>query len=178
MQHGAEDGKRFMTQQIVSYVDTYRPGALSTLCALQTQYYARDWGFDHTYEAVVSAGMGEFLSRYNPATDLTLLAISGDDIIGGIVIDGGDQGHRSARLRWYIVAENFRGCGVGRSLIERAMKFIRRQEYENVFLTTFDGLTSARNLYEKAGFHLVDQVEKSTWGKPVMEQRFEFFSSK
>lgn len=157
----------------VRYEIQYRPGALAKMCAMQTQYYAREWGFNHIYEAVVSADIGEFLQRYDPQKDIIVLALRGNEIVGGVVIDGGDGGGRSARLRWYIVSEESRGFGVGRALIERAMEFIRVRQYENVFLTTFDGLYAARSMYEKAGFRLVEERAKNTWGKAVMEQRFE-----
>jgi GNAT superfamily N-acetyltransferase len=160
----------------VQYQYKYIPGALATLCAMQTRYYAHDWGFDHRYEAVVSAGIAEFLPRYNPKRDLILLALRRGEIAGGIVIDGGGEGSQSARLRWYIVSKELRGTGVGRILIQKAMEFVRERKYENVFLTTFHGLDPARRLYEKAGFLLVEESEKSTWGKAVMQQRFEFIT--
>lgn len=162
----------------VLYEKQYRPGALATICAMQTQYYARDWGFDHRYEAIVSSGVGEFLLRYNPYRDLILLVLRENEVAGGIVIDGGgDEEGKLARLRWFIVSEELRGSGVGFSLIERAMVFVREQNYETVFLTTFEGLDPARRLYEKAGFRLVEENEKSTWGKTVKEQRFEFVAT-
>jgi len=163
-----------MTQQIITYEDDYRSGGLAKLCAMQSTYYAHEWGFDHRYEAVVSAGMSAFLLRYDPAKDLIVLAICDNDVVGGIVIDCGPEGERSACLHWFFVSDKIRGHGVGFALIKKAMDFVRKTKIEKVFLSTFSGLNTARSLYEKFGFRLVEESEKSTWGKSVMEQRFEF----
>jgi hypothetical protein len=42
-----------------------------------------------------------------------------------------------------------------------------------VYLNTFAGLDAARALYERAGFHLVDEIEGESWGRTMREQRFE-----
>jgi len=41
-----------------------------------------------------------------------------------------------------------------------------------VYLWTFQGLATARRLYEKHGFRLAEERAGSQWGTQVMEQRF------
>jgi hypothetical protein len=38
---------------------------------------------------------------------------------------------------------------------------------------TIEGLEAARHLYEKYGFHLVEERSGEQWGRRVLEQRFE-----
>lgn len=151
---------------------TYRPGGLACLCALQSEYYARAWGFGQHYEAVVSGSMSEFLSRYDPTRDFIQLAIQDDAVKGGIVIDSRDG--QLAQLHWFIVHEDLRGSGTGSKLISNAIAFVRERHYPRVYLTTFKGLDAARHLYEKAGFVLTEETEAATWGQTVIEQRFDW----
>lgn len=58
-------------------------------------------------------------------------------------------------------------------MLSAAMNFCRSQHYERVFLWTFEGLDVARRLYEKHGFHLVQEQLGRQWGSQVNEQRFE-----
>jgi GNAT superfamily N-acetyltransferase len=150
----------------------YRPGGLASLCALQSAYYARDWGFDHRYEGVVAADMGAFLARYDPEWDFIRLARLDGRVAGGIVIDSLDR--KLAQLHWFILSDELRGMGVGGQLIGAAMDFIREKGFPGVYLTTFQGLDAARRLYEKAGFTLTEEQEDATWGRSVMEQGFDW----
>jgi len=155
----------------IEFVD-YQPGGLATLCALQSAYYARDWGFDHRYESVVAASIAEFLERYDPSRDFIQLVSMDGVIKGGIVIDSQDG--QLAQLHWFILSDELRGAGTGRTLISNAMAFVKDKEFESVFLTTFSGLDAARRLYETHGFSLSEEKANNTWGKSVLEQRFDW----
>jgi len=153
----------------------YQPGGLATLCALQSEYYAREWGFDHRYEAVVSRNMSEFLDRYNPDRDFVQLVLQNRVVKGGIVIDSMDG--QIAQLHWFILHADLRGSGMGSRLVTNAMTFVREKGYPKVSLSTFQGLDAARYLYEKSGFILTEEKEAATWGRSVIEQRFEWTST-
>jgi len=153
----------------------YQPGGLATLCALQSEYYAREWGFDHRYEAVVSRNMSEFLDRYNPDRDFVQLVLQNRVVKGGIVIDSMDG--QIAQLHWFILHADLRGSGMGSRLVTNAMTFVREKGYPKVSLSTFQGLDAARYLYEKSGFILTEEKEAATWGRSVIEQRFEWTSA-
>ena len=48
-----------------------------------------------------------------------------------------------------------------------------RKLSNKVYLWTFEGLDTARHLYEKVGFKLVEEHKGTQWGTEVNEQRFE-----
>jgi len=58
------------------------------------------------------------------------------------------------------------------------MDFVKSSSFEQVFLTTFDGLDKARSFYEKSGFSLTQSGVASTWGKEFVEQRFSWFAER
>jgi len=150
----------------------YQPGGLVRLCAIQTEYYARDWGFGHLYESVVASDIGEFLQRYDDERDFVQLVLQAGEVKGGIVIDSRDD--KQAQLHWFILHDGLRGLGAGRKLMTAAMHFVKERGIHRVYLTTLDGLDAARHLYEEAGFKLVKEQLAATWGRTIKEQRFEW----
>lgn len=153
-------------------VPGWLPGAIGAIAGLHGQFYAREHGFGAFFEAKVAGECAQFCSRLDPARDGLWLLVDAGRILGSIVIDGsGDDG---AHLRWFIVADELRGRGLGRRLIETAMGFCRRAGHRGVHLTTFAGLDAARALYEQQGFRLVNEADGRTWGTKVREQRFEW----
>ncbi|MDB0047733.1 GNAT family N-acetyltransferase [Porticoccaceae bacterium] len=161
-----------MTQVSDLTFSGYQPGGLAKLCAMQTEYYAREWGFNHLYESVVASDIGEFLQRYNADRDFVQLVLHAGEVKGGIVIDSQDG--KLAQLHWFILHNELKGLGVGKMLIKAAMQFIKARGFPQVYLTTFEGLNAARHLYEAAGFILAEEQLASTWGRTVKEQRFEW----
>ncbi len=151
-------------------VPGYLPGAIGAIASLHARFYAREHGFGAYFEAKVAAECAEFCSRFDPSRDGLWLLVDRGCIHGSIAIDGTPGG---AHLRWFIVAEELRGGGFGRKLIDAALGFCRRAGHRHVYLTTFAGLDAARALYEQAGFRLVREAEGRTWGAAVREQRFE-----
>lgn len=162
-----------MTTENIKFVD-YEPGGLSTLCALQSAYYAREWGFTQVYESVVAASIAEFLERFTPERDFVQLVKIEDTVKGGIVIDSLDG--KIAQLHWFILSDDMRGTGAGRKLMNNAMAFAKQKGYPRIYLTTFEGLDSARRLYEDSGFTLTSSQKGDTWGREVTEQRFDWYA--
>ncbi len=166
----------------------YLPGAIGRAAELHAQYYSREWGFGLSFEALVAAGVAEFLQRLDPARDgfwtvsragrvLGCVAIDGgkgagkDDGKGGGKGEGGAETH-GAHLRWFILDQELRGQGLGDRLLRQAVAFCRACGHPSVTLWTFQGLDAARRLYEKHGFCLVEERQGRQWGTLVLEQRF------
>ena len=150
----------------------YVPGAIGRVAELHANYYSKAWGFGLYFEAKVAAELSDFLRGFEPGRDGFWIAAREDRIEGSIAIDGAKAASEGAHLRWFIVSDALRGQGAGKRLLQQAVDFCRRRGYPSVYLWTFQGLDSARHLYEKFGFRLEQQIEGSQWGKPVQEQRF------
>lgn len=153
--------------------DSYVPGAVGRLLALQIETYALVLGFGRSFEAVVGADMAAFLARFDAERDLFLTALDGGHVVGGITVDRGehDPAQRLAHLRWFVVDPAYRGQGIGAALLRRAVNFARAKGDRHLYLWTVDALPSARRLYDAAGFVLAEQKRATTWGKVMTEQR-------
>lgn len=161
-----------MSGTVISITD-YFPGALGAVCELHGRYYAREWRFGRAFETKVAADMAAFLDRFDPAMDLFKLGVRDDRVIGSITLDGTENDDGTAHLRWFIMADEARGTGLGGRLLNLAVDFAREKRFRGVYLWTFEGLHAARHLYEKAGFRLAHSEPGGTWGTPVTEQRFD-----
>jgi GNAT superfamily N-acetyltransferase len=151
----------------------YLPGSIGRVIELHGTYYNTHWGFGAFFETKVAKDLTEFISRYDGTRDGFWLGLGSERIEGAIAIDGIKAADAGAHLRWFIVSDALRGSGLGRKLIEAALRFCREKAYRRVYLWTFDGLNAARHLYEAMGFVLVEQYKGRQWGTEVTEQRFE-----
>jgi GNAT superfamily N-acetyltransferase len=153
----------------------YTPGALGRIVELHGSYYAEHWDLGSYFEAKVAVDMGEFLGGFDAAHDGAWFAQVEGQIIGGIFISGSRAAEENGRLRWFIVDPAYQGRGLGRRLMEAAMAFCREKGFRRVYLTTFEGLTAARHLYEKHGFVLIGEEDATdlTGNSALTEQVFE-----
>jgi GNAT superfamily N-acetyltransferase len=150
----------------------YRPGIIGRVTEMHATFYARHAGFGRVFESQVAGGLAEFVARPdNPGNGLWA-AVTGECIVGAIVIDGQDLGPGIAHLRWFIVDDGIRGGGIGRQLIAAAVAFCDRRAFIETHLWTFQGLDAARKLYETNGFKLAEERPGDQWGTTVLEQRF------
>jgi GNAT superfamily N-acetyltransferase len=152
----------------------YVPGAIGRVTELQAAYYYTHWQLGLYFEAKAASELSAFLSRFNPARDGAWFARVKDEIVGAVFIDGIDADGEGARLRWFIVAPGYQGCGLGNRLMHAAVCFCQKANYKRVYLTTFSGLNAARHLYEKFGFRLYYEGEGShlTGSASLVEQKF------
>lgn len=135
-------------------------------------YYGRHWGFDARFVTQVFRELSAFVRDFNKSRDGFWRASVAGEFAGAIAIDGTRFGADEARLRWFIVPEQYQGMGVGSQLFDAAMTFCGERDFKVVHLWTFAGLDAARGLYERGGFMLKEEVESDGWGTAITEQKF------
>jgi len=157
----------------VEMVKGYIPGSIGRVAELHGTYYNEHCDFTVFFEAKVATELSEFLGRYDEKRDGFWTASFKGRVEGSITIDGIHTEKEGAHLRWFIVSDVLRGRGIGNQLIKKALNFCRNKGYRRVYLWTFKGLNTARHLYDKNGFKLVEENRGIQWGTEVNEQRFE-----
>lgn len=155
----------------------YIPGTIGRIAELHGTYYNNHWKFGLFFEAKVATELSNFLKRYDTKRDGIWVAAINGRVEGAIIIDGIDAATKGAHLRWFILSDTLRGKDVGNILMSRAMEFCKNHGYKKTYLWTFEGLDTARHLYEKYGFNFVRQQSGSQWGVTVTEQYFELKNS-
>ena len=150
-------------------IRTRRPGDAGYIVFRHGVLYEREYELDQVFEKYVLAGLLAFLE--NPAGGEIWLAESEERIAGFIALVRIDL--QTAQLRWFLIEPEFRGCGLGRRLMDTLMAFCRQQGYQHIFLWTFQGLDAATHLYEQYGFRLTEEKPNNTWKNQLTEQRWD-----
>jgi GNAT superfamily N-acetyltransferase len=146
-----------------------RPGDLGSIIRLHGTVYAREYGFDTTFEAYVANPLAGFvLSRTD--RDRLWIAERGDHLAGCVAVVGTSP--QEAQLRWFLVEPSARGAGLGRRLLGEAVAFSAGCGYGSLFLWTVSALEAAARLYGAFGFRKVEEKPGCRWGVPVTEERY------
>lgn len=147
----------------------YRPGLIGRLSELMTSHMAKTEGFGLSFEARISADMAEFMPRAGNPDCRTWVALVGNEVVGGVSIDGEDIGKGTAHLRWFVVAPEMRGRGVGYLLLQAALSFVDERDFKETRLWTTKELKAAGRLYEALGFHIEEEFRGDQWGSSTTE---------
>ncbi|WP_221796462.1 GNAT family N-acetyltransferase [Oceanobacter mangrovi] len=146
------------------------PGDLGQIVRQHGLLYAREYGYDHTFEAYVAEPLAQFAIRNNPRERIWLVKLDGN-LVGSICIC--EKSPTVAQLRWFSIDPVARGKGLGKQLIDSALGFCAEQGYSKVILWTVAGLAVSKALYLRNGFQLVEEAERELWGKMQLEQCYE-----
>lgn len=144
------------------------PGDLGTIIHQQARLYAKEYGWNWTFEALVAEIVGQFAKTYDPSRERCWIAERGGAVIGSVFVVRQDE--ETAKLRLLYVDESARGLGLGRRLVEETLRFARAKGYKRMVLWTNDILVSARRIYEAAGFELIDEDPHHSFGKDLIGQ--------
>ncbi len=147
-----------------------RPGDIGAIVRFHGLVYAREHGFDHTFEAYVAKPLAEFACSASDRERIWI-AERGGQLVGCIAIVAAAPA--VAQLRWFLVDPSARGLGLGRRLINDALAFCRDCKYQSVILWTVTALTTAAHLYRSVGFRKVEEKPGRLWGVDVIEERYE-----
>jgi len=153
-------------------VEGYQTGMIGDIAALHARTHAPIIGAGPAFEGVVSQAMAEFMPRVGNPQNNTWSVVENGQTIASITIDGEDLEGNIAHLRWFILAPELRGKGLGKALLLTALTHCDSLGFEEIHLWTLKGLDAARRLYERNGFELADEYDGDQWGKKVTEQKF------
>nr|MDO8132666.1 hypothetical protein [Candidatus Njordarchaeum guaymaensis] len=65
-----------------------KPGDIGYLAYLHGIFYAKECGYDQTFEAYVAGGLAEFVQSFSPDRDRIWLAETNGRVIGSIAVVG------------------------------------------------------------------------------------------
>lgn len=167
----ALSGKPVLANEKVKIRCDLRPGDVGYLIHLHGWIYAEECGYNHMFEGYVCKTIFDLFENYSSEKDRLWFAEVNGKMIGAIAIVG--HSAIQAQLRWFILHPAFRGIGLGRTLLNEAMKYCKERGYQQVFLETTEDQKTAIGMYMKAGFRKVAEHENKVWGKKLVEQTYE-----
>lgn len=154
-------------RQTLITLRSHRPGDIGFIIHRHGVLYAREYGFNHEFDAYVAKGMAAFIESFSSRDHLWIAETQGR-FCGAVAVVRRDE--KTAQLRWLIVEPKDRGKGIGRQLIDEAVRFAKDKGFDTVMLWTIDFLHAARHLYMAAGFSLTETKTSQIWGKTLTEE--------
>jgi DNA-binding MarR family transcriptional regulator/GNAT superfamily N-acetyltransferase len=149
----------------------HQPGDIGWMVQKHGELYAREYGWDETFEALVAEIGARFLKEFDPKKERAWIAEKDGENVGCVFLVR--ESDEVAKLRLLLVDAKARGLGLGRRLVEECIRFARLKRYKKITLWTNDILTTARHIYEKAGFTLVSEERHVSFGHHLVGQHWE-----
>ncbi len=147
-----------------------RPGELGWIVQRHGALYAEEFGWDERFEALVARVVADFAAGRDARREAAWIAEVDGAPAGCVLCARRDEA--TAQLRLLLVEPSARGRGVGARLVDECVRFARLAGYARIVLWTNDVLTSARRIYEAAGFELVDAAAHRDFGPEVVGQHW------
>ena len=150
---------------------TFRPGDMGVIASRQSILYQEGFGWSSNIEVNVGEVTTAFLRNFKPGREQCWVAEVGGELVGSILLT--DEGGHLSRLRLLYVEPAFQGLGIGDALVSACLAFARSVGYSRVTLWTHSILESARRIYTRHGFQIVETKEHTLFGKPLMGETWE-----
>ena len=149
----------------------HEPGDMGWVTSANAALYAREYGWDLSYEALVARITADFIDNFNPKRERCWIAELDGERVGSVfVVRKTDE---IAKLRLLILDRRARGLGLGRRLVEECLRFAKSAGYSSMTLWTQSILAAARAIYRQAGFRLVAEEPHHSFGVDLIGETWE-----
>lgn len=148
-----------------------RPGDMGWVVQAHGEVYAREYGFDWTFEQLVAEIVAKFIRDFDPACERAWIAEVDAERAGSVFLVRKTK--TVAKLRLLILTPEARGLGVGQRLTDACIAFARDCGYRRIELWTQSNLTAARAIYAARGFVLKDSTPNEAFGQQLVSEVWE-----
>lgn len=148
-----------------------QPGDMGWVVQQHGEIYAREYGWDSSFEALVAGIVAGYVRDYQPGWERCWIAELGGERIGSVFVVR--KSKTVAQLRLLVLTPQARGLGLGGRLTDECIAFARSKGYKKMVLWTNSCLDSARAIYAKRGFILVKSESYTGFGKELVGETWE-----
>jgi DNA-binding MarR family transcriptional regulator/GNAT superfamily N-acetyltransferase len=148
-----------------------RPGDMGWVVQSHGALYAREYGFDSSFEGLVAEIAGKFLTSFDASRERCWIAeLDGVQVGSVFLVKHSDD---IAKLRLLLVDPAGRGHGLGTRLVGECIAFAQACGYRKITLWTQSILVAARKIYQDKGFVLVATEPHRSFGQSLVGETWE-----
>ena len=138
---------------------------------LHGELYAKEFGYDMTFEALVAGIVADFVRDFKPKFERCWMAEMDGEVVGSVFLVR--RSPAVSKLRLLIIHPKARGQGLGRRLTRACIRFARAAGYRKMVLRTQSHLAAARAIYQAEGFRRVSSEKHRSFGKRLVAEVWE-----
>jgi DNA-binding MarR family transcriptional regulator/GNAT superfamily N-acetyltransferase len=147
------------------------PGDIGWVVQQHGEIYAREYGWNSEFEALVAEIAAQFLRKFQPEWERCWIAELDGQRVGAVFL--ARKSATVAQLRLLILAPQARGLGLGARLTDECIAFARLKGYRKMVLWTNSCLLAARGIYAARGFELVKSEPYEGFGQQLVGETWE-----
>ena len=148
-----------------------RAGDMGRVVQLHGELYAREFGYDVSFEALVAEIAAGFVRNFDPKRERCWIAEMDGESVGSVFLV--KRSKATAKLRLLIVDPKARGLGLGRRLTRACVAYARKKGYRRIVLWTQSHLAAARAIYQAENFKLKSKAKHFSFGKRLVAEVWE-----
>ena len=148
-----------------------RPGDMGWVVQSHGALYAREYGFDSSFEGLVAEIAGKFLTSFDASRERCWIAELDGVQVGSVFLVR--QSDDVAKLRLLLVDPAGRGQRLGQRLVGECIAFAQACGYRRITLWTQSILLAARKIYQDQGFVLVATEPHRSFGQSLIGETWE-----
>ena len=147
-----------------------KPGDLGWVVMAHGEIYAREFGWDTSFEALVARIVADYAGGHD-TREAAWIAERGGRRVGCVFCVAADE--QTAQLRILLVDPAVRGHGTGSRLVDECLQFARQAGYKRMKLWTNHPLAAAGRIYVSRGFQLAAEEPHDSFGVTLIGQVYE-----
>jgi GNAT superfamily N-acetyltransferase len=147
------------------------PGDMGWVVQSHGSLYAREYGFDASFEGLVAEIAGKFLTSFDASRERCWIAdLDGTPVGSVFLVRHSDD---VAKLRLLLIDPAARGQRLGQRMVAECIGFAKARGYRKITLWTQSILIAARKIYQDAGFVLVATEPHRSFGQSLIGETWE-----
>ena len=159
------------TPQRTAVLRDVRAGDMGWVVQQHGEIYAREYGWNSEFEALVAEIVAGMIRRHDPTWERGWIAELDGERVGSVFVVR--KSDTEAQLRLLILTPTARGLGLGARLTEECIAFARAKGYRKMVLWTNSNLDVARAIYARRGFSLVHSEPYHGYGQDLVGETWE-----
>lgn len=148
-----------------------RPGDMGWVVQAHGELYAREYGWNQEFEALVAEIVARFIKKFDPEREKGWIAEVDGERAGCVFLVR--KSATVAQLRLLLLLPEARGLGLGGRLVDACIAFAREKGYRNIMLWTQANLEAARAIYRSRGFALKRSEPNESFGVQLVSEIWE-----